>query len=96
MVSWREGIGKFLYICRLGDRGIPHFVKMGDYVLGRCWGGIMRTYSVRFKDVPKEDLEIIESEVGEWRIFAERYLPEGLAEQVLGAEPIPRTPLPRR
>jgi len=81
---------EWIVACRK-DYGVPMFkshyarlhyqVKGKPAVLAICWGGYDGTPSVMFTDVPKEDLELIEESIGDWRKLLRKYgTPEELEE----------------
>mgnify|MGYP000144318727 CR=1 FL=1 len=84
--SWKN-VTKFILACRR-DEGIPMFKTrfagqrfIGNGVLAICWGGHDKVGSVLFTNVPKEDLELIEESIGDWRKLLRKYgTPEELEE----------------
>lgn len=42
-------------------------------VLAVCWGANGQVPSIKFTDVPEEDLSLIKETVGEWRLFLVKY-----------------------
>jgi len=79
----------FILSCR-ADEGYPMFkttfhkehVWGKNNVLAVCWGGHNRVNSIIFTDVPKEDLDLIEKNVGDWKILLKKY---GTEEDILKA-----------
>lgn len=88
--SWEE-VGDYVYECRVLDHGIPVFVTSyagqrfelngRNAVHARCFGGLDRVGSRWFVDVPLEEVERIEREVGDWRWIARKYLPPEKARE---------------
>ncbi|HEX68392.1 MAG TPA: hypothetical protein ENG13_04940 [bacterium] len=86
LASWRD-VKKFILACRR-DEGIPMFKTRfagqrfwGNGVLAVCWGGHDNVESKFFYGVPKEDLELIEESIGDWRKLLRKYgTPEELEE----------------
>ena len=76
VVKWKDNVAKWIVDC-LEDRGVPmfrisHFA--GDLaVTGVCWGGLNKVTSVKFIDVPKEDIDVIINTTGEWHVFLKKY-----------------------
>jgi len=76
IMDWKN-VAKWITAC-LEDRGVPMFrptLLTADEpaVLGICWGGYNRVSSVRFINVPKEDINTIIAMTGEWKVFLNKY-----------------------
>ena len=75
ILKW-EKVPKWIVAC-LADGGVPMFrptlLGTEPAVTGICWGGKNQVGSVRFIDIPEEDLKTIVSMTGEWRVFLEKY-----------------------
>ena len=88
--EWKpEAVTDFILVCRR-QKGIPTFTTQfagkrfefdsSNAVLVKCWGGDGPEISRYFYKVPKEDIEIIEESVGDWRKLLAKYSPESLPE----------------
>jgi len=85
VVEWKGNVAKWIVDC-LEDHGVPMF-RVSHYggdiaVTGVCWGGLNRVTSVKFVDVPKEDLDTIVNTTGEWHIFLKKYGSDELKHKV--------------
>ena len=76
-MDWKN-VADWITAC-LDDRGVPMFRLSYDPMhnkpaaVGVCWGGYNKVSSVRFINIPEEDLRTIELMTGEWRLFLEKY-----------------------
>jgi len=95
-LDWKSNIADYIVACR-EDGGIP-IVKTrygGEPIRtddGRkaalvvCWGGKGMIEGKFFINVPDEDIERMEREIGDWRVLIERY---GSSDQIRKAYEAP-------
>lgn len=88
VVDWKKNVAKWIVDC-IADSGVPMFrlSELNDNVtlLGVCWGGRNMVGSVKFANVPKEDIDLAESMTGEWRLFLKKYGDEELKKKFTAA-----------
>jgi len=95
-IDFKRNIADFIKGCR-EDKGIPMFrtrfagqpivTPEGERaVLGVCWGGEDKMPSFWFKNVPKEDIELIDRYTGDWRHLWLKY---GEKEKLKELEKLP-------
>jgi len=85
-IDFRTHVADWIVECRK-DGGLPLFrtryggERFDDLVLGVCWAGRGRVEGEWFRNIPKEDLELMETKMGEWKDLVEKYgTPEQVAE----------------
>ena len=82
-LDWKKNIADYIVACRQ-DGGLPFFrltyagqpLVTSDgrrVVLGLCWGGKGAVEGQYFVNVPEEDLERMERELGDWRWLIRKY-----------------------
>ncbi len=92
MIWNKKDVVKFILACRR-DEGIPMFVTRfagkplkvdgKGIAIAKCWGGRGTIEGTYFFDIPKEDYEMLEENIGDWRKLLEKY---GTSEQIREAE----------
>lgn len=89
-MKWnKDSVLSYIEACRK-DKGLPIFktkfagiefeIDRKPAVMAVCWAGNDLVGSVVFTDVPKEDIELLEEGVGDWRRLVKKYAPEKLSE----------------
>ena len=88
VVDFKKNVAKWIVDC-IADTGVPMFrttiVDGKPTLMGVCWGGHNYVGSVKFENVPEEDLELAESTTGEWRIFLKKYGDENIKKMFKAA-----------
>jgi len=93
----RENVVSFIYNCRVRDNGIPVFkthyggqpfvIDSSHYVLAVCWFGKNTPYgrSQWFSNVPKDLVDRMAKEKGDWRWLCDKYCTTEQKEEIYGA-----------
>ena len=82
-LDWKTNIADYIVACRQ-DGGLPFFrlsyagqplvtTDGRRTVLGICWAGKGSIEGKWFVNVPEEDIERMERELGDWRFLIEKY-----------------------